>query len=104
MKRRKTPFSKTVVGIAVVIAICFIIWACCEMHRLHDLTPIQYIGDRIIRMLYIVIAAYMWRAKQSDLYDLEIRKAQILGIKHKVPRVEDTENDIDIGQEEGDEE
>ena len=104
MKRRKTPFSQTVVILAVVVAICFIAWSCYEMHRLNDLTPIQYIGDRIIRMLYIVIAAYMWRAKQSDLYDLEIRKAKTLGIKHNVPRVEDTESDYEIEPEEGDEE
>lgn len=103
MMRRKTPYSKVIVALALMTAVCFIVWACYEMHRLNDLTPIQYIGDRIIRMLYIVIAAYMWRAKQSDLYDLEIRKAQILGIKHKIPRVPDKEND-NYELEEGDEE
>ena len=69
------------------------------MHRLNDLTPIQYIADRVLRMMYIVIAAYMWRAKQSDLYELEIRKAQILGIKHKVPRVSENESELEPVEE-----
>lgn len=72
--KRKKPFSKTLVMLVIVIAVGFIAFSCYEMHRLCDLTPIAYIGSGIIGLLATVVAMYMWRAKQSDLYDLEIRK------------------------------
>ena len=91
--RKKTPFSKAVVILAVMIAVCFIVWCCFEMHRLDDLSPVAYIGTSIIGMFAAVVSGYMWRAKQSDLYDLEMRKAQLIGKTHAVPRIpDDAEN------------
>lgn len=42
-------------------------------------------------MLATVIAAYMWRAKQSDLYELEKKRVQELGGKvgNRIPMVSD---------------
>lgn len=102
MKHKKIPFSKLVVALAVFLASGFIVFCCVEMHRQNDLSPISAIGEKTIGMLSVVIAAYMWRAKQADLYDMEIRKTQILGKKHDVPRVpdEDEESDYDAGGDE----
>ena len=98
MKHKRIPFSKLVVALAVIVAVCFIVWSCCEMHRLNDLTPVDAIGDRIINMMFIVISAYMWRAKQSDLYELEIKKAGCLGKAHRVPRVPEDQNEMEMDE------
>lgn len=87
----KLPFSKWIVIYVFVLVTGFIIWCCYEMHRLGDLSPVSFIGGGIIGMLTIVIAAYMWRAKQSDLYELEKKRVQELGGKvgNRIPMVSD---------------
>ena len=46
------------------------------MHIQQSLEPITYIGTGIVGLLTVVIGAYMWRAKQKDLSDLEFKKIE----------------------------
>lgn len=77
MKRRFfVPWSKVLTASVMALVIGFIIWACCEMHRLDDLSPLAFIGASIIGMGATIITAYMWRAKQKDLYELDLKKTE----------------------------
>lgn len=71
---KKKPFSKVIVGFVIVLVTAFILFCCYEMHRLGDLSPISYIGTGMIALLSTVVAAYMWRAKQQDMFNLELEK------------------------------
>ena len=71
---KKKPFSKVIVGFVIALVTAFIIFCCYEMHRLGDLSPISYIGTGMIALLSTVVAAYMWRAKQQDMFNLELEK------------------------------
>ena len=71
---KKKPFSKVVVIFVIILVTAFIIFCCYEMHRLGDLSPISYIGTGMIALLSTVVAAYMWRAKQQDMFNLELEK------------------------------
>lgn len=71
---KKKPFSKVIVGFVIVLVTVFILFCCYEMHRLGDLSPISYIGTGMIALLSTVVAAYMWRAKQQDMFNLELEK------------------------------
>ena len=71
---KKKPFSKVVVVFVIILVTAFIIFCCYEMHRLGDLSPISYIGTGMIALLSTVVAAYMWRAKQQDMYNRELEK------------------------------
>lgn len=71
---KKKPFSKVVVVFVIVLVTAFILFCCYEMHRLGDLSPISYIGTGMIALLSTVVAAYMWRAKQQDMFNLELEK------------------------------
>ena len=71
---KKKPFSKVVVVFVIILVTAFIIFCCYEMHRLGDLSPISYIGTGMIALLSTVVAAYMWRAKQQDMFNLELDK------------------------------
>ena len=71
---KKKPFSKVVVVFVIILVTAFIIFCCYEMHRLGDLSPISYIGTGMIALLSTVVAAYMWRAKQQDMFNLELEK------------------------------
>ena len=74
MYMKKKPFSKVVVVFVIILVTAFIIFCCYEMHRLGDLSPISYIGTGMIALLSTVVAAYMWRAKQQDMFNLELEK------------------------------
>ena len=91
MKRKKRyakpkrEFSKKVVTTTMYGSWAFILFACYEMHIQQTLEPIAYIGAGIVGLLSIVIGAYMWRAKQKDLADLEyekVKKMTALRVKH----------------------
>lgn len=71
---KKKPFSKVIVGFVIALVTAFIIFCCYEMHRLGDLSPISYIGTGMIALLSTVVTAYMWRAKQQDMFNLELEK------------------------------
>lgn len=103
---KKLPFSKALVLVAVVVSIVFVVWCCFEMHVQRNLEPVAYIGPSIVGMLTVVLSGYMWRAKQSDLYDLEIKRMQHFGNNpKKVPVVPEDfsgdNNDYDIMFDEG---
>ena len=71
---KKRPFSKMIVGYVMILVTAFIIFCCYEMHRLGNLDPIQVMGAGIVALLASVVAAYMWRAKQQDVYDLQMQE------------------------------
>ena len=58
--RKKREYSKVVTTVMVtifsVIAICFIVFVCYEMHRLKDLAPVAYIGPSVVGLLATVLA------------------------------------------------
>ena len=75
-RRIKKPYSKCVVSYVLFLASAFLIWACYEMHRLNDLTPIAYIGTGVVGLIAAALGFYVWRAKASDTYDLAVKKAK----------------------------
>ena len=81
----KQEFSKKVVTSTMIGSWAFIIFACYEMHIQKTLEPIAYIGAGIVGLLSVVVGAYMWRAKQKDLANLELEKVKkmtLLRVKH----------------------
>lgn len=72
----KQEFSKKIVLITTIGSWAFIIFACYEMHIQKTLEPIAYIGAGIVGLLSVVVGAYMWRAKQKDLANLEYEKVK----------------------------
>lgn len=54
-----------------VLAVCFIIFVCYEMHIQKDLSPVAYIGPSIAAIIASIIGFYMWRAKAKSQTDLE---------------------------------
>lgn len=74
--RKTVPWSKILTASIVLLVYGFIAWACAEMHRLGDLSPLSYIGTAVIGLLATVVAAYMWRAKQTDLFLLDLKKSE----------------------------
>lgn len=76
-------FSKICVSVTLFIVISFLIFVCYEMHRLNDLSPVGYIGGGIIICLGIVVHAYMKRAYQKDLANIEIEKTRKLSALKK---------------------
>ena len=73
---KKQEFSKKVVKTTMIGAWSFIAFVCYEMHTQQTLEPIAYIGTGIVALLTAVVGAYMWRAKQKDLCDLEFEKVK----------------------------
>lgn len=77
-------FSKISVSLSFIIVIGFLAFVCYEMHRLNDLSAVGYIGGGILVCLGIIVHAYMKRAYQKDLVDLEIKKTrQLTALKKK---------------------
>ena len=63
---------------AFLLSIAFVIFVCVEMHRQSNLDPVSYIGAGVLLCLAIIVRAYMKRAYQKDLVQLEIEKAKKL--------------------------
>lgn len=81
----KQEFSKKVVTLTMLGSWLFIGFACFEMHIQKTLEPIAYIGAGIVGLLSVVVSAYMWRAKQKDLTDLEFEKIKkIAGLRKEM--------------------
>lgn len=72
----KPPFSKGLVIFIVVLVTAFLGFCCYEMHIQKDLSPVAYIGSGVVGLLAAAVGFYMWRAKQSDMYNLEIKKIE----------------------------
>ena len=77
-RRVHIEFSKICVSAAFLLSIAFIIFVCVEMHRQNNLDPVSYIGAGILLCLAIIVRAYMKRAYQKDLVQMEIEKAKKL--------------------------
>ena len=71
-------FSKICVGVSFLLTVGFIVYVCVEMHLQQNLDPVSYIGAGILLCLGIIVRAYMKRAYQKDLVNLEIEKAKKL--------------------------
>ena len=72
------PFSKIITFFIILLAYLFVIFACYEMRRLQDLSPIAYIGTGIVVLLATTIRAYMHRAVQQDLADIKVKETKEL--------------------------
>ena len=80
-KKFKLPhieFSKISVSMAFLLSFGFIIFVCYEMHIQQNLEPVSYIGAGVLLCLAIIVRAYMKRAYQKDLADIEIEKTKRL--------------------------
>lgn len=77
-RRAHIEFSKICVSAAFLLSIAFVIFVCVEMHRQSNLDPVSYIGAGVLLCLAIIVRAYMKRAYQKDLVQLEIEKAKKL--------------------------
>ena len=71
-------FSKICVSVAFLLSVTFIVFVCVEMHRQNNLDPVSYIGAGVLLCLASIVRAYMKRAYQKDLVQLEIEKAKKL--------------------------
>lgn len=74
--KNKKPYSKCITTAIIALAYLFIIFACYEMHRLSDLSPIAYIGAGIVALLAITVRAYMKRAVQEDLTKIKLEQVE----------------------------
>lgn len=60
------------------LAVGFVIFVCYEMHRLEDLSPVEYMAAPIVGIPVAIVAFYMWRAKAKSKTDLEWEKTKRL--------------------------
>ena len=73
---KKPPYSQILTASVVILVFGFVIFTCVEMHIQQDLSPLNSIGPYVIGLLATVVSAYMWRAKQSDQYTLDLMKSE----------------------------
>ena len=78
MRSSHIEFSKICVSTAFLLSLAFIVFVCVEMHLQNNLDPVSYIGAGILLCLAIIVRAYMKRAYQKDLVQLEIEKTKKL--------------------------
>lgn len=72
----KKPYSKCITTAIILLAYLFVVFACYEMHRLSDLSPIAYIGAGIVALLAITVRGYMKRAVQEDLAKIKLEQIE----------------------------
>lgn len=78
MRLKKRPTSKVVLFFVMLLVAVFIVWCCYEMHRLDDLSPLAYIGPSVIALGATAVGFYNWRAKQSDMVQIEIKRLELI--------------------------
>lgn len=78
MRHNKKPTSKIAMASVLALVWLFVVWCCFEMHRLCDLSPLAYIGPAIIAMGAVTVGFYMWRAKQSDMVQIEMKRLETI--------------------------
>ena len=78
MRSKKKCTSKVALATGLSAVIAFLVWCCYEMHRLEDLSPLAYLGPAVCVMGAAIVATYMWRAKQSDMVDIEIKRIETI--------------------------
>lgn len=77
-KRHFVEFSKLAVTATFLLVVGFILYVCVEMHIQQNLEPVSYVGAGLLVCLGVIVRAYMKRAYQKDLVNLEIEKAKKL--------------------------
>lgn len=77
-KKRKVPTSKVVVFVVLALVIAFVAWSCYEMHRLNDISSLAYTGPSVLALGAAAVAAYNWRAKQTDMVQIELKRLELI--------------------------
>lgn len=88
----KIPYSRLAVSYVLFMASAILFWACYEMHRLDDLTPLAYIGAGVVALIASALGFYVWRAKKTDDFVLALEKAKAekeLGVKIETENIEE---------------
>lgn len=78
MRTKKTPASKKIISVVLALVGVFIVWCCYEMHRLETLEPLAYIGPAVIALGAVAVGFYNWRAKQSDVVAIEMKRLEVI--------------------------
>lgn len=78
MRLKKRCTSKVTLTIGLAVVSVFLAWCCYEMHRLENLDPLAYLGPAVCAMGAVVVGTYMWRAKQSDMVDIEMKRLETI--------------------------
>lgn len=78
MRLKKKCTSKVALATGLAVVIVFLAWCCYEMHRLENLDPLAYLGPAVCAMGAVVVGTYMWRAKQSDMVDIEMKRLETI--------------------------
>lgn len=85
--KKKKEYSKRmttiVLSIFIMLAVSFVVFVCYEMHRLEDLTAVEYLAGPILGIPAAIVAFYMWRAKAKSKCDLEWEKTKQLTLFRK---------------------
>lgn len=81
---RRLECSKVCVWCTLVMVSAFLVFVCYEVHLTSDLSSIGYIATGVLVCLGMVVNAYMKRAYQKDLVELELEKTkQLTALKKK---------------------
>lgn len=78
MRLKKRPTSKCIIFTVLALVCAFVVWCCYEMHRLNNLEPLAYIGPAVIGLGATAVGFYNWRAKQSDMVTLEVKRLELI--------------------------
>lgn len=85
--KKKKEYSKSVTTIVLTtftaLAVLFVVFVCYEMHRLEDLSVVEYLAGPIVGIPAAIVAFYMWRAKAKSQSDLEWEKTKQLTLFRK---------------------
>lgn len=71
-KRKKREYSKVIVGWTFIVITAFFIFAFYEMHRLNDLTQLEFVTDVIKFLCVASVGGYFWKAKAENEVKLEL--------------------------------
>lgn len=72
-KKQKKGTSKKITYWIFYITIVFMIWTCCMMMKMQDLSAVEYLADIIQIALPIGIISYMYRAVMEDKIELQLK-------------------------------
>ena len=75
---KKVCTSKAALAAVLAVVIAFLAWCCYEMHRLDNLEPLAYIGPSVCGLGVAAVGTYMWRAKQSDMVEIEMKRLETI--------------------------
>lgn len=78
MRKKKKSTSKVALTTGLAVVTAFLAWCCYEMHRLDNLDPLAYIGPAVCGLGAVIVGTYMWRAKQSDMVDIEMKRLETI--------------------------